>query len=491
MSQSAVLIACENHADSALPKLEYAAADVAALGKALELHAFAAADQAILIDGKATKSVVEARLRKLLRAAKADDVVYLYFAGHAFAHDGASYLVCADAASGDLAETSLAVDWLAAEIEKSAAGKLVLFLDVSSAAILAADDLADACEAWDDSLLRELFEEHANRACFVSCEPGEASRPSGALKHGIWAHHLIEALTGTAPTAAERGGTITAASLLKHLKTAVPRTLRTAYADKPQQTPALFGGRDGALPIADISSLAAAKKKKPAKKTVGDVARVALVRERVESVKKLSGFRKGSRVPDAVNSSSQKYVASLAGDELQADLDTVHAALREAFKFKRLDLQVDGPIDGSGTIITPFFNYTIALKQNPRDPSEVVWRREVIDIVDAEQVLSKAFSATFDELFDTVELAPTEPIDLTALIDRIEALDDSRIKLDYDRELTWCKLAIRGISGEIKVTKRTFELVERKPESPKKLLESFFAIQRMLAEQHDVKQIRG
>lgn len=491
MSQSAVLIACENHADSALPKIEYAAADVAALGSALVAHGFAAAEQAILVDGKATKSVVEARLRKVLRAAKSDDVVYLYFAGHAFAHDGASYFVCADAAASDLAETSLAVDWLAAEIEKSAAGKLVLFLDVSSAALAASDELADAGEPWDDAPLRNLFDGAAHRACFLSCEPGEGSRPSGALKHGIWAHHLIEALTGAAPTAAERGGAITAASLLKYLKTAVPRTLRTAYADKPQQTPVLLGGRDGTLPIADVSSLAAAKKKKPAKKAVGDVARVALVRERVESVKKLSGFRKGSRIPDAVNSSSQKYVASLAGDELQADLDTVHAALREAFKFKRLDLQVDGPIDGSGTIITPYFNYTIALKQNPRDPSEIIWRREVLDIVDVEQVLSKAFAATFDELFDTVELAPAEPIDLTALIDRIEALDDARIKLDYDRELTWCKLAIRGISGEIKVTKRTFELVERKPETPKKLLESFFAIQRMLAEQHDVKQIRG
>lgn len=489
MTQSALLIACENYADGALAKIEYAAADVAALGSALERYGYAAGDQTLLVDGKATKSVVESRLRKVFRAAKAEDSVVVHFAGHAFAHDGVNYLACSDAVAGDLAETSLPLASLLEEIERCAAGKLLLFLDISSASLAAAEETAGEAETWDEAAIATAFDGAEHRGCFVSCAPGETSRAAGSLKHGAWAFHLIEALSGEAPAAAERGGTITCASLLKHLKAAVPRTLRVAYADKKKQTPALFGGRDGALVVVDVSSSAAGKKKKPAKRTTGDVARASLVRERIESVKKLSGFRKGTRVPDAVNPSSQKFVAGLALEELQADLDKVHAELRDAFKFKRLDLQVDGPVDGSGTIITPHFSYSIGVKQNPRDPSEVVWRREVVDIGDIDQVLSKGFGEVFGETFDTVELAPADPIDLTALIDRIEALDDARIKIDYDREATWCKLVIRGITGEIRVTKNTFELVEKKPESPKKLLEAFFAIQRMLVDTHDVRQI--
>lgn len=484
MPQFAVLIGCETYGDPSLPKVEYAAADIAALGEALARHGFAPTEQTILVDARASKSVVESRLRKVLRAATADDTVYLYYVGHAFTLDEAGYLACGDTTVDDLAETSLALEDLLAEIERSAAGKLVLFLDASSAAIQATEELAAWIDDRDDSPLLRTFATAAQRACFVSCAPGEPSRPVGAQKHGAWAFHLLEALNGQAPTAAEKGGAVTCATLQKHLKTSVPRTLRVAFADKKKQTPMLFGGDDGALIVADIASLAApkSKTKKAEKRPGGDTARLALVRERIESVKKLSGFRKGSRLPDVVNAAAQKMVAQWALEELQADLDKVHAELRDAFKFKRLDLQVDGPIDGSGTIITPGFSYSCGVRLNPRDPSEVIWRREVVDLADAEQAASKPFAAVFDESFDTVSLAPSEPLDVAALIDRIEALEDPRVSLDYDRETTWCKLTIRGIPGEIKVTKSTFELVQSKPTAPKKLLEAFFAIRQMLAE---------
>jgi len=483
MAQFAVLIGCETYGDPSLPKIEYAAADLTALGATLARHGFAPAEQTLLVDAKASKSVVESRLRKVLRAATADDVVYLYFVGHAFALGGASYIACGDTTVDDLADTSLALDGLTAEIQRSAAGKLVLFLDASSAALVASEEFADRIDAWDDAPLRAAFEAGAQRACFLSCTPGEPSRPAGAQKHGAWALHLLEALNGEAPTATEKSGAVTCATLQKHVKTAVPRTLRVAFADKKKQTPQFLGGNDGTLVVADVASLAAPKSKKKAeKKPAGDTARVALVRERIESVKKLSGFRKGSRLPDAVNAATQKMVAQWALEELQADLDKVHAELRDAFKFKRLDLQVDGPIDGSGTIITPHFNYSCGVRLNPRDPSEVIWRREVVDLADAEQAASKPFAAVFEETFDTVSLAPSEPLDVAALIDRIEALEDSRVSLDYNRETTWCKITIRGIPGEIKVTKTTFDLVQNKPTNPKKLLEAFFAIQQMLAE---------
>jgi len=217
--------------------------------------------------------------------------------------------------------------------------------------------------------------------------------------------------------------------------------------------------------------------------------RVALLREQPGAVRSLSGFRKGQRIPDHSAEAAQTFARGIAKDELQADLDRTFAALRQAFKFKRVEMQVDGPIEGAGSIITPHFTYSVGVFVNPADLTEVIWRREVTDIGEPEPIFSPQFAEVFGDAFDTVEFSPTQPIDLTTLIDRIEALDDPRISIEYDREITRCTVTIAGIAGQIRVSAQSFAIVKRAAELPRQLIESFFEIQRTLFEAHDIPLI--
>src|SRR6187431_1409935 len=77
-------------------------------------------------------------------------------------------------------------------------------------------------------------------------------------------------------------------------------------------------------------------------------AAVAFLREQLLPIKSLSGFRKEThRIPDNVSPSNEAFIAKLAATDLSDDLDLRFAALKSAFAFKRVDLNVSGPAEGA------------------------------------------------------------------------------------------------------------------------------------------------
>lgn len=212
-------------------------------------------------------------------------------------------------------------------------------------------------------------------------------------------------------------------------------------------------------------------------------AAAAFLREQVQPVKTLAGYRKDAhRIPDIISSSNEAFIAKLASADLAQDMDQRYAALKSAFAFKRVDLEVSDPADGAGTIITPLFTYHIQVSQNQANPAEVVWQRRVADIHSPAQALSEAFAEVFNKTFDTLEFVPAEPVDVKLLIDRIEDLEDSRITVDYDRAATSCTLVLAGVKGEISVTDSMIKFHQRAVADPRKLVESLMKIQKALAE---------
>ena len=81
---------------------------------------------------------------------------------------------------------------------------------------------------------------------------GQTPARKGRLKQGIWAHHLIEALSGQAPLALENGRLLTAGSLRDYLSEEVPRTLRKTFEDARTQTPTLYGKPGREFVVADV-----------------------------------------------------------------------------------------------------------------------------------------------------------------------------------------------------------------------------------------------
>ena len=208
---------------------------------------------------------------------------------------------------------------------------------------------------------------------------------------------------------------------------------------------------------------------------------VSLANRQQDSVRSWPGFKKKShRVPEEVNSHTQSFVARLAADQVREDLDRVFRELRHAFRFKRTEIESADWDHGSGAITTPYFRYTSSVTQNPDAADMSVWQRNVSDICDSKYLLSESFAEVFGSAFDTVEFNPPEPIDLEGIIDRVESIDDDRIWIEYDRQITYCEVTLDGHDERIHITRESFRIVHPQAESPRRLVDSLLRVQNRL-----------
>jgi hypothetical protein len=482
----AFLIGVEQYADKHFSPVRYAKNDVGEFSQAIAELGFNSDEQMVLIGAQATKANIETELGNVIRLLSPDDSFFLYYVGHGVVQHGQNYLSCHDTKVSDLIGSSISLSSLFERLASLGTCKTVLFIDAGqseshSASELKQAEIQSAEEQWSQVCGN-------NSICLVSCKPGEASWPDSLSMHSAWAAHVIAAFNGTIPAACKHGSQLTATSLQNYLRQALPRSLRKAYADKKVQTPVMYGTVSDEFSLADLSCLPKQRESSERPQTE-QILRVALIGEHCRHVKTLSGFKKTHRVPDEVNHQSETFVAAISADEIDRDLDQVFAALRKEFRFKRADMDISKPDDGTGTIITPYFNYSITASLNPDDPAEVIWHRQVSELKEADQVLSVSFAKVFSEVFDTLEFSPATIIDLEELIDRIEALDDDLIGLEYDKDVTWCELTIQGIEGVIAITPRTVSIVHPQPTAAKSLLKSFFDFQVAVVDRDNNKMI--
>lgn len=485
----AMLIAVDNHRDPRVPSVKFAAADVAEFGRALQEFGFDAARQVVLVNADATKTIIESKFKTTLNSLTANDTFFFYFVGHAFSHCGNNHLACHDTQASDLVETSIALKSLFQQIDQSSCQTIAMFLDPRESNWLATEELHDIVDHLDDDELRDNFPLNKPSVCFVACQSEQSSWPSGQNKHGAWAFQLIEAFRGNVPAALELGVRLTADSLQHHLLQTVPQMLALEYTDKRDQTPWTCGTNSNDFLLADLSNLFA-KRKAAAHLDDDQVKRVAFVCRQTTDIRSLSGFNKKThKLPDGVTGATESFIAKIAATEIETDLLKLIGALRQQFRFKRLELNVALPGDGTGTIITPHFTYSLSVSLNPENTSEVIWLRQVSEIKEPDRVLSNEFASIFDRMFDTVEFSPFRLVDVAALIDRIETFDNDQIAVEYGMHPTSCRVRLAGIDSEIQVTERSISMIQRQPQPPKQLLESLFQIQTALLDNHDVRLI--
>lgn len=480
----AVIIGVETYADANIARRSFAATDAAALGLALNELGYAEQDQLLLVDALATKSTIESKLRRLARGLEPDDQLLVYYAGHGFSAAGESYLTAHDSQHDDLTATSLRWESLLTQLRSADCQRIILLIDSD------ASGLKDFVGERDlpRHELQNWSEGGEGRACFVASAADEISWPAPRLKHSAWSGALLAAVSGQAKGARTADGQITLASLRDYLPAEVARILQRAYGDAKTQTPACHASLADETSLFDLGELIARQKKSLGSEP-GDIARVTLWREQTDSIRSLAGFKKTQAVPDAVNSYAKSLVQQLATGNIEQDIGEIRDLLRQHFAFKRRDLEAVTPGDGTGSILTPYFSYGMTVSINPANPGEVITRRQVTDIKDPDQLLSKAFENVFLKRFNAVEFRPPRPIQLADFIDELEAADDPRVKVDYDAETTWCKLRIKGVPGEIEVSSTNLAIVQAKTDSPRVLLEAFFKIQSLLADTLEVRSI--
>ena len=172
------------------------------------------------------------------------------------------------------------------------------------------------------------------------------------------------------------------------------------------------------------------------------VNQIRLVDEVTGEIKRLSGFKKGYRVPDKVSDRDHALVAEAAFGEMNEDLETAFTGLRSAFKFKRKEISVAGPEAGFGAITTPVFSYEISVSQLEDRPSHYCIRRVISDIRDPERSLGSEFETVFSDRFRALEITAESEFDVEAIIDRVEDAESETITVDYDKHATWCEICL-------------------------------------------------
>ena len=488
--KASIFIAVESYADKKISEIRYAERDARAFAAVLEQHGFESADREILISEQASKTTIESIVRTTLKGLHEDDTLYVYYAGRGFSKVGGdNFLTCFDTRLADEEHTSIRLSWLFQHFKQSNCGRIVLFMDSGNGGFPASEECPGICGELHAAELDEFFTSAGNCVCFAACNAGEMSHRSSDLKHGLWAYHLIQAFDGQTPTALA-GYRLTAQSLQQYLSSAVTTTLRTT-SPRAVQTPQMYGDSKSDFQLTDLESVFASRK--AAQPPHGAQVRDSiLLSESIDSVKSLSGFRKGAghAVPDRHSGSAQSFINGIAGDDILADVENIRAALKREFEFTRRQLSVANH-DGAATITTPYFNYNVTVLQDADDPGNVVWRRSVNAIVDPDKVLADEFQLVFAKTFTTVELSLRDAVDIEQLIDFIESLGSDEIGVEYDQDegVTSCVVRIKGHQAEIKIAKHTFAVVHPRAEAPRRLVESFFNIQHALTHQHRISTI--
>lgn len=487
MANAALLIAIEEYADPGIPPVRYAAADLAAFSAALQPLGFPETLQLRRLNAAATSAMVAADVRSLLERLSPDDSLILFIVGHGFSSGNRNYLACHDTRLSDPLGTSFPLQELFHPLEASGSPRVSVFLDVSHGGLpVAASSSGPVVAEWDDHELETHFAAAGHGVCFSACTAGEVSHASSHGKHGIWTHHLLGALRDAAPSGAQSSQLVTASSLQSHLLQAVPRTLRAEFATPKRQTPRMFGQPEPAA-AGELSPLFA--RPKAAAPALPRLDAIVITSSTRQPIKALSGFKKTHRVPDRKNSASQDFLNQISLPELQKDLDETFQNLKTIYRFKRLELEQRGPSEGGGVIITPFFEYSIAVELADDDPSKVVWHRQVRKITDSARVFSAEFDCVFSAVFDTIEIGTGRNLNVANVIDRIEDLETAEVSVTYDADCTACTIKLSGSQVAIRVTEQGLFIQDRQTTSPRKLLESAMDVQYRLTHEFGIQSL--
>ena len=199
--------------------LEYAHADAQAMYDLMtdkDCGMFPKRNVQLLLDEKANWSALRKEFARLIRSTGANDVVWVYYAGHACREGSDIYWLQHDASLEDLYGTAMSGSDVNEAFTKIRADRLIMFLDCCYAEAVTEDGIAGrTAEAAlsADEITRKYSGE--GRMTIAASRNMERAVEDKSLGHGVFTYYLIEGLSGEADDDAD--GVVTASELLEYL----------------------------------------------------------------------------------------------------------------------------------------------------------------------------------------------------------------------------------------------------------------------------------
>ncbi len=419
-------VALEDHQDASFQTVVYAEQDAQGFVAAWQTLGVDSVDCLTLVSDEATLDGIRSALRGFLGKVEPGDRIAFFFCGHICSLDGSSVLIGFDTSVDALETSSLPLAYVLTALRETKCAEVLLFLDGSHDSNLEHE--------FPTEVIRDFCKESATRFAFVSCKPKEISHTSASLNHGIWTHCVVQSLMGAAKESLDKDHRVTTTTLQSYLLAEVPRILRVTVAGSIKQTPVMFGSKTKELVVVDHADrlqqrqLALGSSTNPIKDS-------CLTGELRGRVRELRGFTKPKTSLSTHNDWERDFVEKAGAAEVTAHATEIFEQLREAFRYKRKDLNFTN-IASSASIKGPDFDVNISLSQDPEDAERYLLSTEVRSFRNSEVIDDPNFLAIFTKYCRRIEFELEANIDLESKIDDIEEIDALAANLDYDPECT-------------------------------------------------------
>ncbi|QVL33135.1 hypothetical protein KIH39_04250 [Telmatocola sphagniphila] len=179
--------------------------------------------------------------------------------------------------------------------------------------------------------------------------------------------------------------------------------------------------------------------------------------DRTQKLKDFAGYQKGHRLPERIDAYSKRYLGEIGQGELKAEMDRVFNLLRNHYSYKRKELESSISPEGEAVIHTPAFSYRVSLHLDETDLTRAIVKRE-LSPEDLESIKKPAFELVFPKMFDTLLVEWEEPLDLIALIDRLEDDPIANTKMTISSDNSYMDLNIGGFPGVMRLEAKTLEI---------------------------------
>jgi Caspase domain len=464
VSDYAFIIGLEHYIADGLPTVQYAENDANAMAEALKELGFIV--DTVLLSKDATKTAIEHKLRELFDILSDKDRFLLYYAGHGWAIPGHTILTCADTSKRDFDGTGIRLSWIMERLDESECTRAMFFLDAchSDAANLKSE--RGVVDHMDEKEIRAFFEAAEHKVCFAACKFSQKSISTGTLKHGVWTHQVLTALRGEDRKALTRSKYLTAHSLQDFLSATVPIMVKAVRSDEPKQTPVMYGSLTNDFEIADLDPLISGKQ---AVAPVNPAFKSAVYSfSESTQVRSLGGFKKGRHtVPREVSEYVSDWIGSVANGDVKERVNERFQEIKLALGLKRKDIEVV-----HDRIITKDFEYSIWCDQDSEEPDVAVFHEE-LSAVSPNMLVNPGLNELFDGTFSEMVVSPKKKIDVDALIDTIEELEDPGVTVHYDAEDEGCIVTVHATKTELFVTETSVRVVLGTRTNPLGLIASF------------------
>ena len=99
------------------------------------------------------------------------------------------------------------------------------------------------------------------------------------------------------------------------------------------------------------------------------------------------------------------------------------------------------------------------------------------------QLDRQAFLNCFAKTNWRLEVAWDREFELADIIDRIEDRESPKIRVEYDKDLTWCQIILANSPSTLLITNGTFQISRQTPVAPRDLIDDLINFQSYLLDQ--------